>query len=68
MSHDNVELVLRTHAAFSRADLEGFLAGYHPEAEYRAAVTQATEGDAGDFQGHEALRRGGATCMTSTNT
>ena len=57
MSQDNVELVLRTHAAFSRADLEGFLAGYHPEAEYRAAVTQAVEGDAGDFKGHAGLRR-----------
>lgn len=57
MSQDNVEIVLRMHAAVSRADLEGFLAEYHPEAVYRAVITQAVEGDAGDFQGHEGLRR-----------
>jgi ketosteroid isomerase-like protein len=57
VSRENVEVVLRLHAAFSRADLDGWIAGCHPEAEYRAAVTHAVEGEAGDFKGHDGLRR-----------
>ena len=52
MSQENVEVVLRLHEAFSRGDLDGLLAECEPEATYRAAITQAVEGEAGDFRGH----------------
>src|SRR4051794_24615325 len=35
MSQENVEIVRRCNAAFSRGDREGALAFYHPEAEWR---------------------------------
>jgi len=56
MSQENVDVVLRIHAAFSRGDLDG-LAECHPDATYRAAITQAVEGEAGDFRGHTGIRR-----------
>jgi ketosteroid isomerase-like protein len=57
MPQENVEVVLGIHAAFSRGDLEGFLALWDPAAEYRAAITDAIEGEAGAFRGHDGLRR-----------
>ena len=57
MSQENIDVVLRAHAAFSRGDLEGLLAEFSPDATYRAAITQEIEGDAGDFHGHAGLRR-----------
>ena len=57
MSQENVEVVLRLHAAFSRGDLDALLAECWPDAIYRAAITQGIEGDAGDFLGHEGIRR-----------
>ena len=57
MSQENVEVVLRLHAAFSRGDLDGLLAECDPEATYRAAITQAVEGEAGDFRGHAGIRQ-----------
>lgn len=57
MSQDNVEIVMRLHAAFSRGDLEGLLGECQPDVTYRAAITQAVEGDAGDFRGHAGMRR-----------
>jgi ketosteroid isomerase-like protein len=57
MSQENVDVVLQAHAAFSRGDLEGLLAEFWPDATYRAAITQEIEGDAGDFRGHDGIRR-----------
>jgi ketosteroid isomerase-like protein len=52
-----VEIARNGHAAFSRRDLDGFLSVWHPEAEYRAAITQAVEGESGVFRGHDGIRR-----------
>jgi ketosteroid isomerase-like protein len=57
MSQENVEVVLHAHAAFSRGDLDAFLADCEPDVTYRAAITQEIEGDAGDFRGHDGIRR-----------
>jgi ketosteroid isomerase-like protein len=57
MSQENVEVVLNAHAAFSRGDLDGVLAECQPDVTYRAAITQEIEGDAGDFLGHDGMRR-----------
>ena len=66
MSQQNVEVVLKADAAFSRGDLEGLLAECEPDASYRAAITQEIEVDAGDFLGHTETGAGGLTCMTFT--
>ena len=60
MSQENVEVVLNAHAAFSRGDLDGFLAECAPDVTYRAAITQEIEGEAGDFRGHDGIRRWGS--------
>jgi ketosteroid isomerase-like protein len=52
-----VEVVRQVHAAFGRGDLEAFLSCWQPDAKYRAAITQMVEGEAGDFHGHDGLRR-----------
>lgn len=57
MSQENEELVLELHRAFNRGDLEGLLSGWHPEAEYRSAIHQVVEGEAGVFRGHDGIRR-----------
>jgi ketosteroid isomerase-like protein len=57
MSQENVELVWKLHSAFSRGDLEDFLSGWHPDAEYSAAIQQDVEGESGTFRGHDGLRR-----------
>jgi ketosteroid isomerase-like protein len=57
MSQENVELVLRTHAAVVEGNLEGLLSNVHPKAEYRAATQQAIEGEGSIFRGHDGLRR-----------
>jgi ketosteroid isomerase-like protein len=57
MSREAVEVVLHAHAAFSRGDLDAFLAKCEPDVTYRAAITQEIEGGAGDFRGHDGIRR-----------
>ena len=57
MSQENVEVVLGMYTAFARRDLEALLATCHPDVTYRAAITQLVEGDAGDFRGHDGIRR-----------
>jgi ketosteroid isomerase-like protein len=57
VSQENVEVVRQVHAAFGRGDLEAFLSCWQPDAKYRAAITQTVEGEAGDFHGHNGLRR-----------
>ena len=57
MSQENVEIVRKVHAAFSLRDLRGFLSLWHPECEYRAAITQAIEGEESVFRGHEGISR-----------
>jgi len=57
MSQKNVETVLKLAEAFNRGDLERLLSEWHPEGEYRAAIQQVVEGEAGAFRGHDGLRR-----------
>ena len=57
MSQENVDVVLKAHAAFSRGDLDGFLAECRADVTYRAAITQEIEGVEGDFHGHDGIRR-----------
>jgi ketosteroid isomerase-like protein len=57
MSQANVELVMKVHTAVIQGDLEGLLAGVHPQGEYRPATQQAIEGEGGVFRGHEGIRR-----------
>ena len=57
MSQENVEIVLALHEAFNRGDLDGLVSKWSPECEYRAAITQVVEGEAGVFRGHDGLRR-----------
>src|SRR5947208_264506 len=57
MSQENVDLVLALHEAFNRGDLDGLVSKWSPECEYRAAITQVVEGEAGVFRGHDGLRR-----------
>ncbi len=57
MSQENVEVLLRMHVAFGQGDLEGLLSAWHPDAEYRDAIHQAIEGEAGVFRGHDGIRR-----------
>jgi|SRR5215203_1448290 len=57
MSQENVKVVRGMHTAFGRRDLEALLAACHPDVTYRAAITQILEGEAGDFRGHDGIRR-----------
>jgi ketosteroid isomerase-like protein len=57
MSGRNVEVVRGLYAALSGGDLDTILDGWHPDGVYRAALTQAVEGDAGAYRGHDGLRR-----------
>jgi ketosteroid isomerase-like protein len=57
MSQENVEIVRAVHASINRGDLDGVLSRWHPEAEYRAAIQQAVEGEPGVFRGHDGIRR-----------
>jgi hypothetical protein len=57
MSQENVDVVLRLHTAFSRGHLDEVLAECQPDVTYRAAITQETEREAGDFHGHDGIRR-----------
>ena len=57
MSRENVEVVREASAAFNRRDLRGLLSLWHPDCEYRAAITQAIEGEDGAFRGHEGISR-----------
>jgi ketosteroid isomerase-like protein len=57
MSQQNVDLVMALHDAFNRGDLDSLLSNWAPECEYRAAMTQVVEGEAGVFRGHDGLRR-----------
>jgi ketosteroid isomerase-like protein len=52
-----VDVILRMHEAFGRGDLEGVVSGWHTEGEYRDAVHQSVEGEAGVLRGHEGIRR-----------
>jgi ketosteroid isomerase-like protein len=42
--------------AWNSLDLEGFLAVWHPEAEWRPAFPKGTEGSGGVFRGHDGIR------------
>ena len=56
MSQENLEIVAAVVAAFNRGDLEALLSRWHPDGEYRAAIQQVVEGEAGAFRGHDGLR------------
>jgi ketosteroid isomerase-like protein len=57
MASENVELVLSLHRAVIGGDLDGFLSAAHPQAEYRAAIQQAMEGEGSVFRGHAGISR-----------
>ena len=52
-----MEIVREMHAAFTRRDLKSLLSWWHSDCEYRAAITQAVEGEDGVFCGHDGIRR-----------
>lgn len=51
------DVVRLVHDAFNRRELDEFLAYWHEDCTYRAAIEQVVEGEAGAFHGHEGLRR-----------
>src|SRR3954453_9371853 len=57
MSQQNVEIVLKLYEGIDRGDVETILTGWHPDGEYRGAMTDAVEGDGGVFRGHDGIRR-----------
>ena len=57
MPSENVEVVLKLHAAVSRGDLDGVLSLAHPKVEYRSAIQQAMEGEGSVFRGLAGIRR-----------
>ena len=57
MSQEKVELVTRVIEAWNGQDLSGFLAEWHPEAEWRPAFPKGTEGTGSVFSGHDGVER-----------
>jgi ketosteroid isomerase-like protein len=55
MSEENVEVVRRAIDAWNRTDLSGFLEAWHPDAEWRPAFPQGTEGRDTVYRGHEGV-------------
>jgi uncharacterized protein len=54
LSAENVEMVRRTMDAFSRGDLDAFLAALDPDTEWRTA---ADEPNPQTYRGHDGMRR-----------
>jgi SnoaL-like domain len=53
MSQENVELVEAAFAALDRGDLDGLLALFHPEVEFRSLVAEA---EGRTYKGHDGVR------------
>jgi ketosteroid isomerase-like protein len=56
MSSPNVAAVQSGIEAWNRLDLEGFMAMWHPDAEWRPAFPKGTEGAGGVFRGEQGIR------------
>jgi ketosteroid isomerase-like protein len=54
MSQENVERLRQAYDAVNQGDFEPFLAGAHPDLEYRANL-QAVMGESGTYRGREGL-------------
>jgi ketosteroid isomerase-like protein len=57
MADARIELALRGIEAWNRGDLDAFMEMWHPDAQWRPAFPEATEGAGSVFQGHEGIRR-----------
>jgi ketosteroid isomerase-like protein len=57
MSQENVATALRAIDAWNRQDLEAFVDTWHPNAEWRPAFPEGTEGSGSVFRGHESIER-----------
>jgi ketosteroid isomerase-like protein len=51
MSEENVEIVTRTIDAWNRGDLDGVLAGAHPDLEWHPVLPAGIEGSGGVYRG-----------------
>jgi ketosteroid isomerase-like protein len=56
-SQDELATVQRCIEAWNGLDLEGFVAVWHPDAEWRPAFPKGTEGTGGVFRGEEGMRQ-----------
>ena len=57
MSRENVEMVRRSLDAWNRRDVDGWLAGSHPEIEWFSEVARRVEGAETVYRGAAELRR-----------
>jgi ketosteroid isomerase-like protein len=53
MSQENVETISRAIDAWNRRDLDGFLAGAHPDLEWHPALPAGVEGSGSVYRGHD---------------
>jgi ketosteroid isomerase-like protein len=56
MSQENIATAQRAIDTWNRLDLDGFVATWHPDAEWRPAFPKGTEGAGGVSRGHEGIR------------
>jgi uncharacterized protein len=57
MSQENVETMRRAIEAWNRGDLDGFLAGAHPDLEWHPVLAAGVEGSGGTYRGHDGARQ-----------
>jgi hypothetical protein len=57
MSEENVETISRAIDAWNRGDLDGFLAGAHPDIEWHPVLPAGVEGSGGVYRGHDEARQ-----------
>jgi ketosteroid isomerase-like protein len=57
MSQEDVETVSRAIDAWNRGDLDGFLAGAHPDLEWHPVLAAGVEGTGGVYRGHDGARQ-----------
>ena len=55
MSGENIEVVKRAIDAWNHRDLKAFLEAWHPDAEWRPAFPQGTDGKDTVYRGHEGV-------------
>jgi ketosteroid isomerase-like protein len=57
MSEENVEVISRAIDAWNRRDLDGFLAGAHPDLEWHPVLAAGVEGSGGVYRGLDEARQ-----------
>jgi ketosteroid isomerase-like protein len=57
MTEENVEIVTRTIDAWNRGDLDGVLAGAHPDLEWHPVLPAGVEGSGGVYRGLDEARQ-----------